>query len=93
MPIHPPFTPFAPNLEPTPPSYILVHQAFLFRPVRRFGSVNRKALDQYTSFTEQREELQQRKAELDRSEAKIRELINVSRSPLGSHACMTLSPL
>ena len=43
----------------------------------RFGSVNRKALDQYTSFTEQREELTQRKAELDRSEAKIRELIHV----------------
>lgn len=40
--------------------------------------MNRKALDQYTSFTEQREELSQRKAELDRSEAKIRELINVS---------------
>ncbi|GAX82234.1 hypothetical protein CEUSTIGMA_g9662.t1 [Chlamydomonas eustigma] len=41
----------------------------------KFGSVNRKALDQYTSFTEQREELKVRKAELDRSEAKIRELI------------------
>ena len=43
----------------------------------RFGSVNRKALDQYTSFTEQREELGLRKTELDRSEAKIRELIQV----------------
>ena len=46
-------------------------------PADRFGSVNRKALDQYTSFTEQREELGMRKAELDRSEAKIRELIQV----------------
>ncbi|KAG1671785.1 hypothetical protein FOA52_000162 [Chlamydomonas sp. UWO 241] len=41
----------------------------------KFGSVNRKALDQYTSFTEQREELGHRKTELDKSEAKIRELI------------------
>ena len=50
----------------------------------RFGSVNRKALDQYTSFTEQREELGLRKAELDRSEAKIRELIHVRNSLKGT---------
>jgi structural maintenance of chromosome 3 (chondroitin sulfate proteoglycan 6) len=41
----------------------------------KYGTVNRKALDQYTSFTEQREDLGQRKIELDRSEGKIRELI------------------
>ena len=52
-----------------PPDSPLTH-------TNRYGSVNRKALDQYTSFTEQREELGLRKAELDRSETKIRELIH-----------------
>ena len=31
----------------------------------KFSHVNKKALDQYTSFTQQREELLQRKLELD----------------------------
>lgn len=33
--------------------------------LQQFSHVNRKALDQYISFTEQREELQKRQAELD----------------------------
>ena len=32
---------------------------------KQFSHVNKKALDQYVNFTEQREELQKRQAELD----------------------------
>jgi len=39
--------------------------------------VNKKALDQYVNFTEQREELHKRQAELDSGDEKIRELISV----------------
>ncbi|XP_068651739.1 structural maintenance of chromosomes protein 3-like [Aristolochia californica] len=45
--------------------------------LQQFSHVNRKALDQYISFTEQREELQKRQAELDAGDEKIRELISV----------------
>ncbi|GJP45294.1 hypothetical protein CLOM_g4698 [Closterium sp. NIES-68] len=45
--------------------------------VQGFGHVNRKALDQYVNFTEQREEMQRRQLELDRSDEKIKELIGV----------------
>ena len=38
----------------------------------KFGNVNRKALDMYTSFTDQRKELAARKVELDSSEDKVR---------------------
>lgn len=41
----------------------------------QFSHVNKKALDQYVNFTEQREELQKRQAELDAGDEKIRELI------------------
>lgn len=37
--------------------------------------MNKKALDQYTNFTEQREELAKRQTENRRAEDKIRELI------------------
>ncbi|KAF8071065.1 SMC3 [Scenedesmus sp. PABB004] len=40
-----------------------------------YGHVNKKALDQYANFTEQREELARRVTEVTQSEAKIRELI------------------
>ena len=33
--------------------------------LQQFSHVNKKALDQYVNFTEQREELQKRKTELD----------------------------
>jgi structural maintenance of chromosome 3 (chondroitin sulfate proteoglycan 6) len=33
--------------------------------LQQFSHVNKKALDQYINFTEQREELQKRQAELD----------------------------
>ncbi|XP_010925132.1 structural maintenance of chromosomes protein 3 [Elaeis guineensis] len=43
----------------------------------QFSHVNKKALDQYMNFTEQREQLQRRRAELDAGDQKIRELISV----------------
>ncbi|CAN6456210.1 unnamed protein product [Victoria cruziana] len=45
--------------------------------LKQFSHVNKKALDQYVNFTEQREELQKRQAELDAGDEKIRELISV----------------
>ncbi|XAR60230.1 hypothetical protein NMG60_11033505 [Bertholletia excelsa] len=45
--------------------------------LQQFSHVNKKALDQYVNFTEQREELQRRQAELDAGDEKIRELISV----------------
>ncbi|KAK1265174.1 Structural maintenance of chromosomes protein 3 [Acorus gramineus] len=45
--------------------------------LKQFSHVNKKALDQYVNFTEQREELQKRQAELDTGDEKIRELISV----------------
>jgi structural maintenance of chromosome 3 (chondroitin sulfate proteoglycan 6) len=33
--------------------------------LKKFSHVNKKALDQYVSFMEQRDQLQQRRAELD----------------------------
>ncbi|XP_024176770.1 structural maintenance of chromosomes protein 3 [Rosa chinensis] len=44
--------------------------------LQRFSHVNKKALDQYVNFTEQREELQRRQAELDAGDEKIAELIS-----------------
>ena len=43
--------------------------------LKDFAHVNKKALDQYVSFAEQRDELGRRKKENDASEAKIRQLI------------------
>ncbi|WZY89829.1 hypothetical protein YC2023_046564 [Brassica napus] len=45
--------------------------------LQQFSHVNKKALDQYVNFTEQREELQKRQAELDAGDEKIKELITV----------------
>ncbi|XVF47055.1 hypothetical protein PTKIN_Ptkin03bG0078400 [Pterospermum kingtungense] len=45
--------------------------------LQQFSHVNKKALDQYVNFTEQREELQKRQAELDSGDEKIKELIQV----------------
>ncbi|XP_057473114.1 structural maintenance of chromosomes protein 3-like [Actinidia eriantha] len=45
--------------------------------LQKFSHVNKKALDQYVNFTEQREELQKRQAELDAGDEKIKELISV----------------
>jgi structural maintenance of chromosome 3 (chondroitin sulfate proteoglycan 6) len=44
--------------------------------LKKFAHVNKKALDQYVSFAEQREELLRRKQENDGAEAKIRQLIS-----------------
>ncbi|KAL4578673.1 hypothetical protein LXL04_014802 [Taraxacum kok-saghyz] len=46
--------------------------------LKQFSHVNKKALDQYANFTDQREELQKRQQELDAGdEQKIKELISV----------------
>nr|CAH7739327.1 unnamed protein product [Callosobruchus chinensis] len=43
--------------------------------LKKFSHVNKKALDQFMSFSEQKEKLQKRKEELDRGDEKIKELI------------------
>jgi len=43
--------------------------------LKQYSSVNRKALDQYVSFNEQRETLMQRKEEMDRDSGSIQQLI------------------
>ncbi|CAO2840950.1 unnamed protein product [Amaranthus hypochondriacus] len=45
--------------------------------LQQFSHVNKKALDQYVNFTEQREALQLRQGELDAGDEKIKELIEV----------------
>lgn len=45
--------------------------------LKKYSHVNKKALDQYVTFTEQRTQLAERKEELDAGEASIAELINV----------------
>ncbi|KAK6927481.1 RecF/RecN/SMC, N-terminal, partial [Dillenia turbinata] len=45
--------------------------------LQQFSHVNKKALDQYVNFTEQREELKNRQKELEAGDEKIRELIEV----------------
>jgi structural maintenance of chromosome 3 (chondroitin sulfate proteoglycan 6) len=44
--------------------------------LKKFAHVNKKALDQYVSFADQREELLRRKQENDGADAKIRQLIS-----------------
>lgn len=45
--------------------------------LKKYGNVNKKALDQYVNFTSQRDTLIQRKEQLDKSEAGITDLIEV----------------
>lgn len=42
-----------------------------------FSHVNKKALDQFMSFSDQKERLVKRKEELDRGDEKIKELMSV----------------
>jgi chromosome segregation ATPase len=42
--------------------------------IKKFAHVNKKALDQYMSFAEQRDELMRRKVDNDGAEAKIRQM-------------------
>lgn len=49
----------------------------LFISLIIFSHVNKKALDQFMSFSEQKEKLVKRKEELDRADEKIKELMNV----------------
>ncbi|XP_073271974.1 structural maintenance of chromosomes protein 3 [Primulina huaijiensis] len=55
--------------------YKLLHKCN--EQLQQFSHVNKKALDQYVNFTEQREELQRRQAELNAGDEKIKELISV----------------
>ncbi|KAJ0985643.1 hypothetical protein J5N97_003999 [Dioscorea zingiberensis] len=45
--------------------------------LKQFSHVNKKAIDQYMNFIDQREQLQKRRAELDAGDQKIKELISV----------------
>ncbi|XP_071736218.1 structural maintenance of chromosomes protein 3-like [Rutidosis leptorrhynchoides] len=45
--------------------------------LKKFSHVNKKALDQYANFTDQRQELQDRQQELDAGDEKIKELVSV----------------
>ncbi|XP_063943501.1 structural maintenance of chromosomes protein 3-like [Daucus carota subsp. sativus] len=45
--------------------------------LQQFSHVNKKALDQYQNFTDQREELRKRQEELNAGDEKIKELISV----------------
>ncbi|KAL3820446.1 hypothetical protein ACJIZ3_006351 [Penstemon smallii] len=55
--------------------YKLLHKCN--EQLQQFSHVNKKALDQYVNFTEQREELQTRQEELKAGDEKIKELISV----------------
>eukprot|EP00096_Caligus_rogercresseyi_P011256 TRINITY_DN4374_c0_g1_i1.p1 TRINITY_DN4374_c0_g1~~TRINITY_DN4374_c0_g1_i1.p1 ORF type:complete len:1212 (-),score=525.73 TRINITY_DN4374_c0_g1_i1:216-3815(-) len=64
--------------------YKNVSQKQLFRQLERaqtelkkYSHVNKKALDQFISFSEQKEKLMKRKEELDRGNKKIQELMDV----------------
>ncbi|KAL7297145.1 structural maintenance of chromosomes protein 3 [Trichogramma pretiosum] len=45
--------------------------------LKKYSHVNKKALDQFMSFSEQKEKLMKRKEELDRADEKIKELMSV----------------
>ena len=45
--------------------------------MKKYSHVNKKALDQYISFSEQKEKLLKRKEELDRGHQKINDLMDV----------------
>lgn len=45
--------------------------------LKKYSHVNKKALDQYVSFSEQKEKLMKRKEELDRGNQKIHDLMEV----------------
>ncbi|GLH09602.1 hypothetical protein R5R35_002746 [Gryllus longicercus] len=45
--------------------------------LKKYSHVNKKALDQFMSFSEQKDKLVKRKEELDRGDEKIKELMNV----------------
>ncbi|XP_025837371.1 structural maintenance of chromosomes protein 3 [Agrilus planipennis] len=45
--------------------------------LKKYSHVNKKALDQFMSFSDQKEKLQKRKEELDRGDEKIKELLSM----------------
>ncbi|KIY47680.1 structural maintenance of chromosome protein 3 [Fistulina hepatica ATCC 64428] len=44
--------------------------------LKKFAHVNKKAFEQYSNFTKQKDQLERRQAELDRSEESIKELVS-----------------
>ena len=56
--------------------------------LKKFSNVNKKALDQYINFTEQRDELHQRREENNKAESKIKEPLprSIPRSTMESIA-------
>lgn len=64
--------------------YMNLSQKALFKEMekanthlKKYSHVNKKALDQFMSFSDQKEKLVRRKEELDRGDEKIKELMNV----------------
>lgn len=45
--------------------------------LKKFAHVNKKAFEQYTNFTKQRDQLLERREELDKSATSIKELVEV----------------
>jgi len=45
--------------------------------LKKFAHVNKKAYEQYSSFTKQRDQLLERREELDKSAESIKELVDV----------------
>lgn len=58
-----------------PTSRLLKRSSELAEALKKFAHVNKKALEQHTNFTKQREDLLERRKELDRAEESIQELI------------------
>ncbi|CAG9856359.1 unnamed protein product [Phyllotreta striolata] len=65
-------------------SYVKMSSRALFKELekannklKQFSHVNKKALDQFMSFSDQKEKLVKRKEELDRGDEKIKELISM----------------
>jgi len=52
------------------------HLQLALYDVKKYSHVNKKAMDQYVSFSEQRDDLEARREELDKSERAIADLID-----------------
>ncbi|KAI9846420.1 MAG: Structural maintenance of chromosomes protein 3 [Sclerophora amabilis] len=61
----------------TPSSQIVKRLHKVHEALKKFSHVNKKAFEQYNSFTKQRETLTRRREELDSSQSSIEELIDV----------------
>lgn len=60
--------------------------------LKKFSHVNKKALDQYVSFSDQRETILERKVEIDTAQTAIKELIDgldLQKDEVGGMYCGT----